>query len=86
MNSTAQYRAKHYPKEYDRTEAGPHERAEDRTGSRDIKKLYKKCLPGLDRHTVDTVIDGVCRCYPVIRSEDFLGYPAISQITENQNN
>ena len=86
MHRTSQDRAANDPEEDDRAEASTHQCAEDRARAGDVQKLDKKCLPFLHGNTVHAIIDGDCRCFPVIRGKDLFDDLSIDKKTCKQYN
>ena len=84
MNTTSDNGAEDYPQEYDRTEAGPHQRTEDRSCPCDIQQLNKVQLPKLERNKIHAVLSCDRRCFPVIRTEHPLDQSSVENVAQDQ--
>ena len=85
MNRAGKDRTKGNPQEYDRSPQGSLHRAEDRSKSGDVQKLYQKQLPCRHDDIVDAVVDRNRRRLPVIRSERVVHELAVREVSAYQN-
>ena len=85
VNAAGEHGAEDDPKEHNRSEAGAHQRAEDRSRAGDVEQLHQKRFPCGHRHKVHAVAARKRRGFSVVRRKDLFDHLAIEKISYDEN-